>query len=140
MTEKKYQDAVGHKRPRNETIVFRDGKPHSTKKRKITAAAKKRTNLHEARKTKLPAQDAPLESGKFWTLRVGPREIISVVPKCVLAIRNNGPDPVRVSSYGDQQELMPGEILEILAYKKVTIADKGFKSALVEMQVITTCF
>jgi len=105
------------------------------------AAKRKRTNLHEARKTKLAAQDAPLESGKFWTLPLWPREIISVVPKCVLVIRNHGPDLVRVyTGYGDHEDLMPDGILKILADKKFTIEDKGCESALVEMQVIKTIF
>jgi hypothetical protein len=144
LNDEKKSDAVGHKRPRNETIVFRDGKPRmSTKKRKNTAAAKrKRTHLHEASKTKLAVQDAPLEGGKFWTWQLEPREIISVagnLPKCILVIRNHGPDPVGVyAGYGDQEDLMPDGILMTFAYSKITIEDKGYKSALVEMEVMPT--
>lgn len=110
------------------------------KKIKMTAAAKrKRTNPHEASKTKLAVQD--LEGGEIWTWQLEPHEIISVagnLPKCILFIRNHGPDPVGVYlGYGDQQDVMPDGSLLTVTYGKITIEAKGF-SARVEMQVMPT--
>ena len=51
MIEKNNDDAVVYKRPRNETIVFRDGKPRmSTKKGRITAAANESAQIFTKRK------------------------------------------------------------------------------------------
>jgi len=81
-------------------------------------------------------------SGKFWTLRVGPMEFVSVadnLPMSVLVIKNLGPGIIGVyAGHGDQLDLKPGQLRVTSAYAKITVESKEDKSALVEMEVLTT--
>ena len=100
-------------------------------------------NIRKEKKAKLAVHGGGPEgpSGKFWTLRVEPGEIISVadnIPICLVVIKNCGPGPVRFyAGYGDQQDLMPDKLRVTSAYAKITVVGKE-QAAFLEMQFMPT--
>jgi hypothetical protein len=91
---------------------------------------------------KLPARDAAPESpgGKFWTVRIGPMEIIPVADNmapCQVVIKNHGPGIVGVcTGFHEEWNLMPGHFRLMSAGSRLTVESREDKSALREMEFL----
>ena len=118
-----------------------------TTKRKSAAAAKpKRTvpakqyrTAPAERKSTVTAHDtkADILGGAHWTIMVEPEETIFIAENmamCQMVIKNHGPEIVRLcAAYGDQLDLWPGKLRVTDAWGKVSVENKGNKSALIEV-------
>jgi hypothetical protein len=111
------------------------------KKRKSTAAPKRKLAGRAKRESNVPIGEAVLENpGRKWQLRVGPKETVFAAenaPLCQLVIQNLGPAVVEVHSGDSEREtviLMPGKLCVMLAYGRIKIENVEEKWAIVEME------
>jgi hypothetical protein len=99
-------------------------------------------NNRKKAQSKLPARDAALESpsGKFWTVWIGPMEIIPVADNmapCQVVIKNHGPAIVGVcTGFHQEWNLMPGHFRLMSASSRLTVESREDKSALLEMEFL----
>jgi hypothetical protein len=103
-----------------------------------------KTRRNKTRKTKVqqrPAHEATPPNGPFWTVPIGPMEIIPIgdnLAPCQVVIRNCGPAIVAVCTgfRQDERHMMPGQIRIISAHHVLSVESREDKPACVELQFL----